>query len=153
MGFMPSSWNPLRFGRKAGPNPIAAAYGFIVNLFKGRPTVDYSRNDYDLWRALFYCSVYNNKGADYIRGSATAKPIVNATAAFAIGNGFEAHVDGADQIAQHQSAEERLKTWIEEHDSEIYDIALFAYRDGDSFPWVSPVHGRWGWVGPSGRAR
>ena len=72
MGFMPSSWIPLRFGRKAGQNPIAAA--FIVNLFKGRPTVDYSRNDYDLWRALFYCSVYNNKGAEYIRGSACGCP-------------------------------------------------------------------------------
>lgn len=111
--------------------------GWVGNLWGSRPTVDYSRNDYDLWRALFYCSIYNGKGTDYIRGAATAKAICNATAAFAIGNGFEAHVDGADQIASHQAAQEKLKSWIEAHESEIFDLALFAYRDGDGFVLVS----------------
>jgi hypothetical protein len=75
----------------------------------------------------------DSKGAEYIRGAGTAKAIVNATAAFAIGNGFEAQVDGADQIAVHQAAQERLKDWIEDHDSEIFELAKFAYRDGDGF--------------------
>lgn len=137
MGFMPTSWMPLRFGRTAGKSPLNELVSRIAGLWKSRPTVDYSRNDYDLWRALFYCSLYNGKGAAYIRGAGTAKAIVNATAAFAIGNGFDAAVNGADQIASHKTAEERLKIWIDEHDSEIFDLAKFSYRDGDSFGLVT----------------
>jgi len=133
MGFLPTSWVPLRFGRKAGKDPLNDLVSRMLGLWKSRPTVDYSRNDYDLWRALFYCSVYNHKGAEYIRGAGTAKGIVNAAAAFAIGNGFEAHVDGADQIAAHRSAEDRLKAWIEDNDEDIFELAKFAYRDGDGF--------------------
>src|SRR3954454_13599675 len=133
MGFLPTSWVPLRFGRKAGKDPLNELVSRMLGLWKSRPTVDYSRNDYDLWRALFYCSVYNGKGAEYVRGAGTAKGIVNAAAAFAIGNGFEAHVDGADQIAAHRSAEDRLKAWIEDNDEDIFELAKFAYRDGDGF--------------------
>lgn len=136
MGFMPSSWFPPRFGRKAGVNPGDLVQR-IMGLWKSRPTVDYSRNDYDLWRALYYCSTYNGKGAEYIRGSGTAKAIVNSTAAFAIGNGFEAQVDGADQIASHQAAQDKLKDWIEGDEDEIFELVRFAYRDGDSFGLVA----------------
>src|SRR3954454_16204910 len=133
MGFLPSSWSMPRFGRKAGTSPLNQLVDRIIGLWQSRPTVDYSRNDYDLWRALFYCSVYNGKGAEYVRGAGTAKGIVNAAAAFAIGNGFEAHVDGADTIAAHKSAEDRLKAWIEANDEDIFELARFAYRDGDGF--------------------
>ncbi len=132
MGWLPMSWT-LRLGRRAGKNPLSELVSRLLGLWQSRPTVDYSRNDYDLWRALFYCSVYNGKGSEYVRGAGTAKSIVNAAAAFAIGNGFEAQVDGADTITAHQSAEDRLKAWIEDNDEDIFELARFAYRDGDSF--------------------
>lgn len=106
-------------------------------LWKSRPAIDYSRNQYDLWKALYYCSVVNNKGGEYIRGAATAKAIVDATAAFAIGNGFEASIDGADTVPAHRRAQEKLDKWIELCADEIFDLALFAYRDGDSFTFVN----------------
>src|SRR4051812_50174140 len=93
MGFLPTSWVPLRFGRKAGKDPLNELVSRMLGLWKSRPTVDYSRNDYDLWRALFYCSPYNNKGAEYIRGARTAKGNVNSTAALPLGNGLEGQVD------------------------------------------------------------
>lgn len=133
-----SSWfrDRVRLGREPGKNALQAMVTRLIGLWGKRPTTDYSRNKYRLYQAMYYCCIVDGEGREYIRGSATAKPIVNSTAAFAIGNGFEAQVDGAEEIAAHQNAQDKLKDWIESQDAAIFDVAKFAYRDGDSFTLV-----------------
>jgi hypothetical protein len=117
-------------------NGFGAAMKSAMGLWRTTETVDYSRNDYDLYKGIYYASTVNGKGADYQLGAGFAKGILNSTAAFVIGNGFTVNIDGADTISYHQNAEEKINKWLQDNQGIIYDFDRFSYRDGDGFMLV-----------------
>lgn len=96
-------------------------------------TVDLSRSDYDLYRAIYHASVIEKKGKEYLLGAGFAKPIINSTAAFSIGMGFEVSLDGADDGTPIKDAEDDIRKWVKRHGRDWYRMAKFAFREGDAF--------------------
>lgn len=96
-------------------------------------TVDLSRSDYDLYRAIYHASIINKKGREYILGAGFAKPIINSTAAFSIGLGFDVSLDGADDGTPIKAAEDEIRSWVQSHGRDWYRMAKFAFREGDAF--------------------
>lgn len=134
------AWNIMT--GKVDPNAISW-WSSRQNLFStDNTTVDYARNDYELFRSLYFASVYNGRGKDYQYAAAFAKPIVNSTAAFTIGNGVSVEItaaDGSDQTDQQQKAQEDINRWLEQNKSLIYDWARHSYRDGDGYVYVDEL--------------
>lgn len=119
------------FGR-IKPNSLMSAFNAIGFWGKDQ-TVDYARSDYELFRAVYHAAVINKKGEQFILGAGFAKPIINATAAFTIGQGFTVSLDGADDGTPVLAAENEINQWIAEHVADFYNLAKYAYREGDSF--------------------
>lgn len=108
---------------------LKSARGFWGNDI----TVDYSRNDYDLYKAVYFSSVIGSKGKEYVMGASFAKPIINSTTAFTLGSGLDITVDGSNVIDQHSRAEDKLKQWLQDNYGLIFDFTKFGFRDGDAF--------------------
>jgi hypothetical protein len=114
------------------PNSILSAFN-LKSFWGADQTVDYARSDYDLFKAVYYAAVYKKKGEEYLLGAGFAKPIINSTAAFTIGNGFRVSLDGADEGTPIEAAENEINDWIGKHVSDFYNLAKYGFRDGDAF--------------------
>lgn len=107
-------------------------------LFGHDVTVDYARNDYDLFRAIYWASRYNGRGEKYLLGSAFGKPVVNSAAAFVIGLGVGVTVTrrGEESDEATETATEQINEWLRENQATIYDAVKHSYRDGDTYLYV-----------------
>lgn len=115
--------------------PVGKSFAQLFNKsFWGNDvTVDMSRSDYDLFKAIYFASVINKKGTEYLLGAGFAKPIINATTAFSIGQGFTVHIEGADPDTPIQDAQDDINQWIGEHAADFSRMMRFGLRGGDSF--------------------
>jgi len=123
------------FGRT---DPKSSWFGSLFKSFWGNDiTADYSRSDYTLFRAIYHAAIIKQDrktvGDDFILGAGFAKPIINATTAFTIGQGFTVEINGADKGTPLAAAENDIKQWIAEHSADFYNLAKFGFREGDAF--------------------
>jgi hypothetical protein len=111
------------------------------SLYGTKTTVNYARNDYDLFRSIYWASCIEGKGGEYLLAAGLGKPIVNSAIAFALGLGFTVGVSikGTDTTERDQTAAEQLNEWIRLHQAEIYDWGKHAYRDGDAYLYIDEL--------------
>lgn len=102
-----------------------------VNSVWTEKTIDYTKNDYDLYRSIYYGVSINSKAKNMLVGAMFAKAIVNTTAGFALGNGFTVELDD-----KNKDAEQAINEWIDSNKSEILSFIIHGVRDGDSYLYV-----------------
>ena len=114
----------------------------VSGLFTSAQSVDYTRNDYDLYQAIYWASEMptpgkRKVGKEYILAAALAKPIINSATAFIVGNGFgvelESEFHTPDQI---EAANKVLTEWLDDNKHNQLDLVKFGLRDGDSYLYV-----------------
>ncbi len=111
---------------------LGIAYSRIANIFNRKTqTVDYAKNDYDLFKAIYHASVVNKKGTEYLLAAALGKPIINLITGFVVGKGFKVEFDNPDKIEALTEAETRINDWLEQNMADLYDVIKFHFRDGD----------------------
>jgi hypothetical protein len=133
--------NPFVSEMTDGKQP--QGYGVLNTLwaafFKHRTTIDYTRNNYDLFKSLYYASKIGDVDESMLLGAGFAKPIVNSTVAFAIGSGFNISIAGADENAALKEMETDLQHWIDTHYDQIYDYFKYGTRDGDGYTYIDEL--------------
>lgn len=122
------------------------AYGTLRTLwsgfFKHKTTIDYKRNNYELFKTLYYASATEPlEDESILLGAAFAKPIVNSTVAFSLGQGFQLSIAGADEEGAEdlKAVEAEIQTWIDKNFTQIYDWAKYANRDGDGYLFIDEL--------------
>lgn len=123
------------FGRNKKPDSL---FGKITaSLWGGNVTVDYARSDYTLFRAIYHAAIMTegrkSVGEDFVLGAGFAKPIINSTTGFALGQGFTVAIDGAEKGSPSQVAQDDINQWIKEHIDDFYNLLRYGLREGDSF--------------------
>lgn len=119
---------------KVGDNPNSFWTRLISRSL--RPAVsstNYERNNYDLFRSIYFNSVVNGLGTEYQIAAALGKPIVNITAGFVIGRGVRIELANPDGSTSIQAAETAINDWLVEVESDLFDLVKWGYRDGDSY--------------------
>lgn len=107
---------------------------YLGSFFRPNITVtDYDRNDYDLFRSIYYNSRINQKGDAYQLVAALGKPIVNITAGFVIGRGVKIELENAGNNTVIQEAENEINEWIQKNERHLFNVVKRAYRDGDAY--------------------
>lgn len=128
MGTFNDAWNTIR--GKVGVSSFFSR-SLTKSLWGQDVTVDYTRNDYDLYRSIYFGAAIGGKGKEYQIGAMFAKPIVNSAAGFAIGDGFTIGLDDA-----YADAEQAINDWLKENHAQILDVVRHELRDGDSYLYV-----------------
>ncbi len=116
----------------------------LSGLFTDTETVDYTRNDYDLFQSIYWASEvpsgdkHNKVGKDYILAASLAKPIINSATAFAMGNGYTVELSSDTSTPEQLKAgKESLNKWLNNNQSILFDHTRLGYRDGDSYLYIS----------------
>lgn len=105
-----------------------------ISILPQSPTVDVSRVDYTLARAVFHASeladptTNKKKGKQFILGAHFAKPIVNASAAFTIGKLPTVIAD-----EKFNDELEVINQFFKDNKSGMFYIVRNCFRDGDVF--------------------
>jgi hypothetical protein len=128
MGTFGSTWKAIR-GKEGFTSFFSR--NLTKSLWGKTTTLDYTRNDYDLYRSLYFGAAINGKGKDMQIGAMFAKPIVNSAAGFAIGDGFTITLE--DEYADAQQA---INDWLKDNHASILDVFRHQLRDGDSYIYV-----------------
>jgi hypothetical protein len=121
-------------------------------LYSAMPSMDYSKTNYTLCRAIFYASICQdnltstNYGSEYILGASFGKPIVNSAAAFAFGLGIEVVEDDRKKKSVESTSKDKVETpddvqytidylneWLEKYESEVFKWCRNGLRDGDQY--------------------
>lgn len=129
----------------------------IWELYSASPTVDYSKTNYFLTKAIFYASeVTDNQtgkkyGGEFLFGAVFGKPIVNSAAAFAFAkppivrieepgekitegvNEQTAEVEQENQSNDIDYTQSFIDNWEEKNEAELFKVARNALRDGDQY--------------------
>lgn len=130
------------FGRRSSAGKIAGrptdrkgrGVGILSVFNRDKLTeIDYTENNYDLFRAIYYNSTVNGTGGDYGIAAALGKPIVNIAASYTVGRGFDIQFDNPDNDPLITEAEEQLNVWLKDNQRIIYNLVKHSYRDGDSY--------------------
>lgn len=112
----------------------------IQRIFKNNDlTVDYAKNDYDLFRSIYHASKVNKTGAEYMLAAALGKPIINITTGFVVGKGFKIELDNPDRDKGITEAEDKINEWLEENMADLYDVIKFHFRDGDGYVYIDEL--------------
>lgn len=123
----PSWWRRLL---ARGEISVLRALGFAVSEFYTPYTLDSSRVDYALARAL-----YRNTDDRYKLGAGFARPVINTTAGF-MGVPHFVHVD--------PEADNTLERVFSRWSGKIYRVHRNALRDGDAFARIIRVGPKFG---------
>jgi CMP-N-acetylneuraminic acid synthetase len=120
--------------------PVAGKIDNLMNLFSGgsvtRPlvdSIDYTLNDYDLSKAVYYASLVNGKGKDILLAGPFGKNIVNALASFTIGQNYKY------DLPDNEDAQQDLNDWITSEGELMYDFTRWGLRDGDSYLYLDEL--------------
>lgn len=127
MGLFSNTWRAVT-GKVSETGVFGQA--FKASLFKD-VTIDYTRNDYDLYRSLYYGVSIGGKAQDMLIGAMFAKPIVNTTAGFAMGEGISVNLD-----EKYSETQQKINDWIEDNSSTIQSFVIHGLRDGDSYLYI-----------------
>lgn len=113
------------------------------DIYGASPSVDYSKTNYTLTRAVYYASEVadpvsgSKQGAKFLFGAVFGKPIVNAAAAFAIGRMPAVDVSPANENGELSKKEENteyeLIEFIRRSKNHLFKAVRNSYRDGDSY--------------------
>lgn len=95
--------------------------------------IDYSENNYDLFRSIYYNSTVNGVGADYQIAAALGKPIINITAGYVLGKGFSIELDNPDGNSLISQCEDSINQWLKDNAQIFLNVARHSYRDGDAY--------------------
>jgi hypothetical protein len=95
--------------------------------------VNYERNNYDLFRSIYYNSCIEKKGLEYQVASALGKPIVLITAGFVIGRGVKIELENPNGNPVIQRIEDDLNKWLKKQQQVMFNMAKYNYRDGDAY--------------------
>jgi len=113
---------------------LTAVYStFWKMVGSNKTTIDYTKNDYDLFRSIYYASVMNNKGKEYQMAAPLGKPVINILAGYVAGRGVTVSIDDNDDI------ETDINEWLNQNKGILYDFVKFSYRDGDSFVYIDEL--------------
>ena len=96
-------------------------------------SVNYERNNYDLFRSIYWNSVVNKKGNEYLVAAALGKPIINITAGFVVGRGVTVELENPNQDAVLENIEKDINAWLRKNQGVLYNMAKYTYRDGDAY--------------------
>jgi len=139
-------------GRVQPVNDWLKRNSLIWELYSASPTVDYSKVNYTLTRAIFYASEVKDSltnksyGSEFLFGAVFGKPIVNAAAAFAFAKppDIEITIPEETQIGEQEddtSGEEYtqnfINDWLSEKWSYIFKSTRNSLRDGDQYIFLS----------------
>lgn len=127
MGLFSSTWQAVT-GK-------VSATGMFGKSFMGLwddKQIDYTRNDYDLYRSIYYGVSIGGKAKDMQGGSMFAKPIVNSSAGFILGQNFSVSIS-EDKFADTQQS---LNDWVDQNQSLILSYVIHGLRDGDSYIYI-----------------
>lgn len=103
--------------------------------------IDYSENDYDLFRSIYYNSTVNGKGVDYQIAAALGKPIVNIAAGYVLGKGFSVELSNPDGNELISRCEDEINRWIKDNERIFLNMARHSYRDGDAYLHIDEYGG------------
>lgn len=103
----------------------------VCNIFTIKDTIDFSKVNYTLSKALYYASEIEDRngkkwGANFIMGAVFAKPIVNAAASFILGSPIQ--VDSEDEYTK-----EAINDWLKQNHSYFQQAIRNSLRDGDEY--------------------
>lgn len=134
-------------GRVSPVDNFLRKNSLIWDLYTSAPTVDYSKTNYTLTKAIYYASKIDEEGTCYgdkfLFGAALAKPIVNSTAAFAFSSPPSVSIDGfngtTSEIKEdtNDNYQKFIDEWIENNDSLLFKVARNCLRDGDYYILVN----------------
>lgn len=131
MGIFSNSW-------RTSVGKVSQTYGMYSRkwrrLLEADPTIDYTRNDYDLYRSLYYAVSINRKAQDMLVAAMFAKPIINSAAGFVL-SGIPTVTFSSD-VANKEELEENINELLQENKSEIISYVIHGLRDGDSYWYV-----------------
>lgn len=119
-------------------------YSATFDFYRHGETMDYSKVNYSLTRAIYYASEVDGKdgkkyGNKYLFGAMFGKPIVNATAAFTIGSLPIVLIDdvdrkkGSKKTAQVEYADGQVNKWLQDNRANIFRLVRNCFRDGDYY--------------------
>jgi len=122
------------------------------DLYSASPSVDYSKVNYTLTRAIFYASKVTDNvtrksyGAEYLFGASFGKPIVNSSAAFAFAKMPEISIDKNKKMAEEivgtteeQNSgdliytQEYIDEWLDNNEADVFKLCRNSLRDGDQY--------------------
>nr|DAV53536.1 MAG TPA: PORTAL PROTEIN [Caudoviricetes sp.] len=103
--------------------------------------IDYSENNYDLFRSIYYNSTVNGVGIDYQIAAALGKPIVNIAAGYVLGKGFSVELSNPDGNELISRCEDEINKWIKDNERIFLNIARHSYRDGDAYLHIDEYGG------------
>jgi hypothetical protein len=126
------------FGR-VEPTPIwLTKFKYWFNRYSDIQTVDLTRSNYSLTRAIYYASTVTDReanktyGEKFLLGAVFGKPIINAAAAFAFASPFEVIVKNGSK-KENEATSKFVNDWISDNWKKIFNVARWTMRDGDSF--------------------
>jgi hypothetical protein len=105
----------------------------LWSLYNSKTSIDYSKVNYALTRALYYASEMEDRinkrkvGAQFLLGAIFAKPIVNAATAFILRNPLQIEVEGAEK------AMKSINGWLKKNHSYVQLALRNSQREGDSY--------------------
>ena len=94
---------------------------------------NYERNNYDLFRSIYYNSIIEKKGLEFQVAAALGKPIVTITAGFVIGRGVTIGLENPNANPVVQRIEDDLNKWLKKNQRTLFNLAKYNYRDGDAY--------------------
>lgn len=128
MGIFSNTWQAI-----TGKLPDYNVWGRNQTAFSSTDkTIDYTRNDYDLYRSLYYNVSINGKAKDMLGGAAFVSPIINTTVGFALGLGYTAVL----QNEKYFDVENDINTWLRKNETIIYNTIKHGFRDGDAYFYI-----------------
>lgn len=127
MGLFSNTWKAV-----TGKVSENGAFGQAITSIWNDKTIDYTRNDYDLYRSLYYGVSMGGQANDMLIGAMFAKPIINSAAGFILGDNFT--VDLGDE--KYTDTEQDINDWIDSNQSTILHFVIHGLRDGDSYLYV-----------------
>lgn len=107
----------------------------VWRMYTAQTSVDYSKVNYTLARAIYYASEIKNRktskkvGGKFLLGAAFGKPIVNAATSFIIGTPIQIEI--SDEYTK-----DKMNSWLKENYDITQSAVRMSLRDGDSYPIV-----------------
>lgn len=134
-------WGSPATTGKVNPNSwlTMATSSFWALVNGDKTTVDYTKNDYDLFRAIYHASAVNGRGTEYLMAASLGKPVVNILSGFVVGKGLTINLDNPDGNTAMDDAEAEINAWIVDNMATVYDLVKFTYRDGDGFVYIDEM--------------
>lgn len=112
------------------------------DIYGSLPSIDYSKTNYTLTRAIYHASEVEDRetggkeGSKFLFGAVFGKPIVNSAAAFAIGRMPTIDITNENEESatkKEKATELYLNEFVKQNKNIIFKAVRNSYRDGDGY--------------------